>query len=86
MKRIETRGDRTTEKLIGEGVSELEQVCRRIDRWFFRSEVRERLRRYLQGLMAPVSRRNGGQRAEQIGERNPSGVQRLLREAQWDAD
>jgi SRSO17 transposase len=37
-------------------------------------------------LLAPVDRRNGWQLAEQIGERSPDGVQRLLRTARWDAE
>src|SRR5205823_8163305 len=34
----------------------------------------------------PVERRNAWQRAEQIGERDPAGVQRLMNAARWDAD
>ena len=43
-------------------------------------------RGYLAGLLAPIERRNGWQLAEQLGERNPDGVQRLLRTARWDAE
>jgi SRSO17 transposase len=53
---------------------------------FARPEVRARAGRYLAGLLAPVERRNGWQLAEQIGERAPDGVQRLLRTARWDAE
>jgi SRSO17 transposase len=48
--------------------------------------VRTRARRYLDGLLAPVERKNGWQLAEALGERTPDGVQRLLNAAHWDAD
>jgi SRSO17 transposase len=53
---------------------------------FRRPEVRARAGHYLAGLLAPIERRNGWQLAEQLGERNPDGVQRLLRTARWDAE
>lgn len=58
----------------------------RIAPCFGRAEVRARAGRFLAGLLAPVERRNGWQMAEQVGERSPDGVQRLLRTARWDAD
>jgi SRSO17 transposase len=53
---------------------------------FRRSEVRERVRRYLAGLLERVERKNGWQLAEHLGEAGPQGVQRLLNAARWDAD
>ena len=59
----------------------------RIAHRFARSEVRERARRYLVGLLERVERKNGWQLAEAIGEAvGPRGVQRLLSAASWDAD
>jgi len=58
----------------------------RIAHRFARSEVRERARRYLVGLLERVERKNGWQLAEVIGEAGPRGVQRLLSAATWDAD
>ncbi len=58
----------------------------RIAHRFARTEVRERLRRYLFGLLDRVERKNGWQLAEAIGDTDPQGVQRLLRVARWDAD
>jgi SRSO17 transposase len=58
----------------------------RIAHRFARSEVRERARRYLVGLLERVERKNGWQLAEAIGEVGPRGVQRLLSAATWDAD
>jgi SRSO17 transposase len=48
-------------------------------------EVRERVRRYLTGLLGRVERTNGWQLAEAIGASSPRGVQRLLTGATWDA-
>ena len=59
---------------------------RRIAHRFARSEVRERVERYLIGLLGRAERKNGWQMAEAIGEHDPQGVQRLLNSAKWDAD
>src|SRR5918995_2601265 len=58
----------------------------RVGRRFARSEARERVKRYLVGLLGRVERKNGWQMAAAIGERDPQGVQRLLNSAKWDAD
>src|SRR5262245_38492838 len=62
-------------------------VC--IEHWpdiFARIEVRERLRRYLSGLLGRIERKNGWQLAEAIGDADPQGVQRLLRTTRWNVD
>lgn len=71
---------------IAEWHEDLTTLHARIAPRFRRREVRERVGRYLAGLLGPVARRNGWQVAEQIGEQSPDGVQRLLRTARWDAD
>jgi SRSO17 transposase len=53
---------------------------------FPRKEVREQARNYLQGLLAPVERKNGWQLAEHLGQLNPYRLQHLLDRAVWDAD
>lgn len=58
----------------------------RFARFFRRWEARARSRRYLEGLLGPVERKNGWQVAEAVGEVDPQGIQRLLYEAVWDAD
>src|SRR5215218_10594677 len=58
----------------------------RIAHRFARSEARDRVKRYLAGLLGRIERKNGWQLAEAIGERDPQGVQRLLNSAMWDAD
>jgi SRSO17 transposase len=64
----------------------LDSLVARIAARFRRREVRQRVGRYLAGLLARVERKNGWQLAEQIGEVGPQGVQRLLNAAVWDAD
>jgi len=64
----------------------LEELHGRIAHRFARSEARERVLRYLSGLLGRIERKNGWQLAEAIGETDPQGVQRLLNSAKWDAD
>src|SRR5919107_1083735 len=71
---------------IGQWVDAVADLHGRIAHRFARSEVRERARRYLVGLLERVERKNGWQLAEAIGEVGPRGVQRLLSAATWDAD
>ena len=51
-----------------------------------RSESRQRVLAYLQGLLGSVERKNGWQLAEYAGDATPDGVQRLLAVYHWDAD
>ena len=53
---------------------------------FRRPEPRRRVLDYLKGLLSPIERKNGWQLAEQAGDPNPDGVQRLLATYDWDAD
>jgi SRSO17 transposase len=64
----------------------LTRLHARIAPRFGRAEVRERVGRYLLGLLGQVERRTGRQMARQIGEQRADGVQRLLNAARWDAD
>ena len=41
---------------------------------------------YLNGLLAPLERKNGWTVAEQVGQLRPDRVQRLLDHSDWDAD
>jgi len=70
--------------LIRQGASVLVEVSERIGLHFRRAEARKRAGRYLHGLLASVDRKNGWQMAEELGEANAHGVQRLLQEADWD--
>ena len=64
----------------------LAEVQARIAPRFARAEVRERVGRYLVGLIERVERKNGWQLAEALGETGPQGVQRLLNAAVWDTE
>jgi hypothetical protein len=63
-----------------------DEIQERIGPRFARSEQRQRVRRYVDGLLSPVERKNGWQLAEQGGEPRPYGMQRLLAGAKWDAN
>src|SRR5918999_4169311 len=65
---------------------QLDDLCTRIASRFSRVEPRRRARAYLQGLLAPVERKNGWQLAEAAGDRTPDGVQDVLARMRWDAD
>jgi SRSO17 transposase len=73
-------------QLLSHAARALDEVQTRIGPRFRRAEVRRRVRRFLEGLLAPVERKNGWQLAEAIGERGPHGLQRLLGEAEWDQE
>jgi len=66
--------------------AELDALHTRLKAHFGRAESRRRVRRYVEGLLGPVERKNGWQLAEQAGEATPYGMQRLLAGAKWDAD
>src|SRR3954470_5852198 len=64
----------------------LDELVERIAPRFCRIEPRRRVRAYLQGLLAPVERKNGWQLAENAGDPTPDGVQDFLARMRWDAD
>src|SRR5579885_3035807 len=78
----------TTEEadVLQRATEELAHVQERIGSRFRRAEARTRAARFLQGLLAPVERKNGWQLAEHVGEQGPHGVQRLPGEAAWDEE
>ena len=73
------------ERAVGGWADGLAALHARIAGRFARVEVRERVRRYLTGLLGRVERKNGWQLAEAIGDAGPQGVQRLLNAATRDA-
>ena len=72
--------------IISQSARTLAELVGRIGSHFRRAEVRRRVGRYLHGLLAAVERKNGWQMAEELGEANAHGVQRLLEEADWDEE
>ena len=73
-------------RIISQGWQALAELSGRIGAHVRRAEVRTRLQRYLQGLLASVERKNGWQLSGALGEPNAHGVQRLLAEADWDEE
>ena len=53
---------------------------------FGRSEPRRQVMKYVRALMAPLSRKNGWQLAEAMGDQCPDPTQRLLYRTNWEAD
>jgi SRSO17 transposase len=66
--------------------AELEEVAAPLAPRFERAEPRQRVLRYLTGLLSATERKNGWQLAELAGEATPDGMQRLLSTAHWDAE
>lgn len=79
-------GEQTQREEVEHWHAGLEALHARIAARFERSEVRQRVRRYLAALLMPLERKNGWQMAEEVGEGGPRGVQRLLSGAHWEAD
>ena len=74
------------EKTIRGWKGELMRAHQRMGDLFARSEVRDRSRAYLEGLLSGCERKNGWQVAECVGDASPYGMQYLLGRARWDAD
>ena len=72
--------------IIRQSAQTLAELVVRIGSHFGRAEARKRVGRYLHGLLATVERKNGWQMAQELGEANAHGVQRLLEEADWDEE
>jgi SRSO17 transposase len=82
-----TESQRTTSSsTVDQWSAYLDDLHARIAHRFRRPEVRERVQRYLTGLLAEIRRKNGWQMAEAIGETQPRSTQRILNGTRWDAD
>ena len=79
-------GTATTPTDICRWVQTLFCLHARIAPRFARSEPRQRVLAYLQGILSDTSRKNGWQLAEHAREARPDGMQRLLSHAVWDTD
>jgi SRSO17 transposase len=73
-------------KMVRSWSEELDAVGELLSPHFARSEVRQRARNYLRGLLSVVERKNSWQLAEVAGNATPYGIQHLLGRANWDAD
>src|SRR4051812_19433045 len=68
---------------VGGWRAELDGLLARFGRLFARAEPRGQAGRYLEGLLAPVERKNGWQLAEAIGDARPWRTQRGLSHLLW---
>ena len=64
----------------------LTALLERVAPLFATERSRERVARYVDGLLADVERKNGWQLAEQAGEATPYAMQQFLFRGTWDAD
>jgi SRSO17 transposase len=64
---------------------EFANMMSQIGPYFARAEPRQRAGNYIRALLSDIRRKNGWQIAEQMGEKRPDGVQRLLSTAMWQA-
>jgi SRSO17 transposase len=71
---------------LDQWAEEFEAFHERFADLFQRQEPREQALKYLRTLLAPVPRKNGWQLAEAGGDKTPDATQRLLYQAQWEAD
>jgi SRSO17 transposase len=62
------------------------ELYQRLTPYYRRSETRERIRRYVLGLLSQTERKNSWQLAETMYESGPQGMQRLLNSADWDVE
>lgn len=65
---------------------ELDALHARLAPHFARTEPRQRVRAYVEGMLGGAEKRNGWHLAEAAGESTPYGMQRLVASAAWDAD
>lgn len=71
---------------MADWAEELEGLHARLAPHFARTEPRQRVRAYVEGILGGAERRNGWHLAEAAGESTPYGMQRLVASASWDAD
>ena len=66
--------------------AEFKELTDRLSGLFVHPKSRRHARQYLEGLLAPIERKNGWTIAEYVGEKEPKAMQRFLNLANWDAD
>jgi len=66
--------------------TEFELLTGRVSSLFAHPNSQAHSRQYLEGLLAPIERKNGWTIAEYVGEKEPKAMQRFLNLTAWDAD
>ena len=75
-----------TESAAAQWDLELDDLFLTIGHRFGRVELRRRMRDYVQGLLAPVARKNSWQLAEQASHSTPDRLQHVLAGTKWEPD
>ena len=70
----------------GEWSDQLENLLVEVGELFPRVEVRRRAADFVRGLLGPISRKNGWQLAEYVGDEHAWGLRHLLSRAVWEPD
>lgn len=83
---VETDADGVVCGELDEWSAEFDCLIARISPLFPHSRSHLHARQYLEGLLAPLERKNGWTIAEHVGEGNPKALQRFLNKVSWDAD
>ena len=65
---------------------EFDSLTGRVGSLFAHPKSQAHSRQYLEGLLAPIERKNGWTIAEYVGEKEPKAMQRFLNLTAWDAD
>ncbi|WP_155361810.1 IS701 family transposase [Acrocarpospora macrocephala] len=76
----------TDQQWAGEWSDQLENLLVEVGEIFPRVEVRRRAADFVRGLLGPISRKNGWQLAEYVGDEHAWGLQHLLARAVWEPD
>ncbi len=75
-----------TEEELADWEADFADFQSRFAHLFQRSESRRQAGKYLRGLLSEVQRKNGWQLAEKVGDKTPDATERLLYQAEWEAD
>lgn len=70
---------------LREWSAEFDSLTGRVASLFVHPRSRAHARQYLEGLLAPIERKNGWTIAEYVGEKEPKAMQRFLNLTSWDA-
>lgn len=65
---------------------DLDELCTRMSRLFYRTESKRHGEQYLRGLLGPLEKKNGWTIAEYVGEPEPKALQRFLNLSPWDVE
>src|SRR5258706_14309571 len=79
-------GQELTQAEVASWTAGWDEIQERLGPRFARSEERQRMRRYVDGLLSPVERKNGWQLAQHAGGARPHRIKPVVGGAKWDAE